>query len=197
MSDRNGAPATPRPFAGEGAGREDAYAAVHDRCLRLQADLANVRRRTAAERQQAWADGQRHVLTAILPALDAFERCLATPAGDTAFQEGVAAIHALLRTELRAVGAEQIESLGRPFDPRHHDAVATRPANHPAEVGTVVEEIRTGWRLGTEVVRPASVVVAMGAAGAEARLAPPADPAGAQDPGPIARTRVAEGRETR
>jgi molecular chaperone GrpE len=172
MSERSGAPAAPKLLVEGEAGRDETYAALHDRYLRLQADLANIRRRTAAERQQAREDGRRDVLVAILPVLDAFERCLATPARDTAFQEGVAAIHALLLTELRGLGAERIESLGQPFDPRHHDAAATRPAERPEEAGIVVEEIRAGWRLGAEVVRPASVVVAMRTAPAAAEPAP-------------------------
>jgi molecular chaperone GrpE len=179
----NGVAVTMTTAVREESGRDETYAALHDKYLRLQADLANIRRRTAAENQQARADGRRDVLAAILPALDAFERCLAMPARDGAFQEGVAAIHALLLTGLRAVGAERIQSLGRPFDLRNHDAVATRPAEDPEEAGTVVEETRAGWRLGADVVRPAGVVVAMGTAEAGAGATSSADPTGVRGEG--------------
>lgn len=147
---------------------------LQDKYLRVQADLANIRRRTGDERQAGRRAGQHEFLRAILSALDAFDRCLTTRSTDEAFQEGVAAIHALLIASLREVGAERIESVGRCFDPQVHDAVATRPAHDPSEVGTVVEVVRAGWRLAADVVRPASVVVAL-----EAHPAPDPQPADA------------------
>jgi hypothetical protein len=87
----NGAAVTMTAAVREGSGRDEAYAALHDKYLRLQADLANIRRRTAADGQQARADGRRDVLDAVLPALDAFERCRAMPARDGAFRDGMAA----------------------------------------------------------------------------------------------------------
>ena len=54
---------------------------------------------------------------------------------------------------------EPAEALGRPFDPRVHDAIGYEPS--PAhEPGTVMRELRRGWRLGDELIRPAEVVVA-------------------------------------
>lgn len=127
--------------------------------LRVQADLVNIRRRAEDEWRSGRRAGQREVLQTVLPALDAFDRCLTTHSTDVAFQEGVAAIHALLIRSLRQVGAERIDSVGRRFDPRVHDAVVTQPVRDPDEVGRIVAEIRAGWRVADHVVRPASVVV--------------------------------------
>src|SRR6516162_5300000 len=62
---------------------------------------------------------------------------------------------------LREAGADPIESVGARFDPRLHEAVATVPSND-VEPGTVVGEIRRGWRLGDQLLRPAQVAVAAG-----------------------------------
>ena len=91
--------------------------------------------------------------------LDTLERALAAGSTDPDFYEGVAATHRLFVRALREAGAEPIESVGQPFDPNVHEAVATVPANG-RKPGTVAREVRRGWRLGDELLRPAQVVVA-------------------------------------
>jgi molecular chaperone GrpE len=51
-----------------------------------------------------------------------------------------------------------METVGRPFDPNVHEAVATVPSDGRAP-GTVAREVRRGWRLGDSLLRPAQVVV--------------------------------------
>jgi molecular chaperone GrpE len=114
------------------------------RYLRLRADLDNVRRRAA--------------LRPLLPVLDTLERALAAGSTDRDFYQGVAAMHRLFLSALREAGAEPVESIGRPFDPEVHEAVATVPSNE-VEPGTVTGEVRRGWWLGEELLRPAQVVV--------------------------------------
>jgi molecular chaperone GrpE len=129
------------------------------RAGRLLADFENFRRRVAREKAQAHQEGRRAALLPLLAVLDNLERALATGSVDRPFYEGVAATHRLFTAALREAGAEPVESLGRPFDPAVHEAVATVPAEG-APPGTVVREMRRGWRLGEELLRPAQVVVA-------------------------------------
>ena len=56
--------------------------------------------------------------------------------------------------------AEPIDSVGRLFDPNLHEAVAAVPAAEGIAPGTVVREVRRGWRHADELLRPAQVVVA-------------------------------------
>jgi molecular chaperone GrpE len=130
------------------------------RNLRLLADLENFRRRAAREHAAAEHDGRRQALLPLLPVVDTLERALAAGSTDRDFYEGVAATHRLLLGALRAGGAEPVESVGRPFDPGVHEAVATTYADEAAP-GTVAREVRRGWRLGDDLLRPAQVVVAM------------------------------------
>ena len=113
----------------------------------------------AREQEAARRDGRRAALLPLLPVLDTLERALAAGSTDPDFYEGVAATHRLFLTALREAGAEPVESVGQPFDPKVHEAVATVPPSG-VEPGTVVREIRRGWRLGDELLRPAQVVVA-------------------------------------
>jgi molecular chaperone GrpE len=130
-----------------------------DRHLRLRADFENVRRRASRELEAARRDGQRAALRPLLLVLDSLERALAAGSTDADFYEGVAATHRLFVSALREGGAEPIESVGRPFDPNVHEAVAA-VSSGSVEPGTVIREIRRGWRLGDELLRPAQVVVA-------------------------------------
>ena len=129
------------------------------RHLRLRADFDNVRRRASRELEAAHRDGQRAALLPLLPVLDSLERALAAGSTDPDFYEGVAATHRLFVNALHEAGADPIESVGRPFDPTVHEGVATMPSGS-VKPGIVVHEVRRGWRLGDELLRPAQVVVA-------------------------------------
>jgi molecular chaperone GrpE len=62
---------------------------------------------------------------------------------DRPFYEGVNSIHRLFLAALREARAEPSESVGKPFDPTIHEAVATTPAAG-AESGIVVRQERRG-----------------------------------------------------
>jgi molecular chaperone GrpE len=132
------------------------------RSLRLRADYDNLRKRAARESQAAHPEGRRAALRAILPVLDALERALAIGSDDAAFLEGVESTYRLFLSALAEAGAETIEALGQPFDPRIHQAISHEPSRDH-EPGTVAREMRRGWRLGDELIRPAQVVVAAAA----------------------------------
>jgi len=146
------------PATGTGARAVEADAAAQERYLRLRADFDNLRRRAAREREAGQLEGRRAALTPLLPVLDTLERALQAGSTDPAFCEGVAATHRLFIQALRDAGAEPIESVGRPFDPNVHEAVAMVPADG-GRPGTVAREVRRGWRLGDTLLRPAQVVV--------------------------------------
>jgi molecular chaperone GrpE len=136
------------------------------RGLRLLADFDTFRRRAGREQEVSRREGQRAALLPLLGVLDAIERALGYGSVDPEFYEGVSATHRLFLGALREAGAEPIDSTGRPFDPSLHEAVATAPAER-IEPGIVAREVRRGWRVGGDVLRPAQVVVATAPRGAE------------------------------
>lgn len=129
------------------------------RALRLLADFDNFRRRTAREQGLARLEGRREALLPLLPVLDTLERALANGSTDRSFCDGVAATARQFVAALAEAGAEPVETVGKMFDPVVHEIVATEPAED-VEPGTVVREMRRGWRLGGELLRPAQVVIA-------------------------------------
>ncbi len=138
---------------------ERARADEHQGRLRALADLENFRRRTEREAGGARRAGQSEVLLPLLEVHDNLERALAAGSSDPAFLRGVDAIAEQLRRIVASLGAVPIPGVGTLFDPRLHEAVGTVPAiDHPPD--TVVTEIRRGFLLGGEVLRPAQVVVA-------------------------------------
>jgi molecular chaperone GrpE len=131
------------------------------RNLRLLADFDNFRRRVGREKEAASGDARRAALLPLLPVLDTLERALAAGSTDADFYEGVAATRRLFESALREAGAEPLETVGQAFDPTLHEAVGAEPSDG-VEPGTVVREVRRGWRLPDGLLRPAQVVVATG-----------------------------------
>ena len=129
------------------------------RVLRLRADIENMRRRAGRELETASLEGRRSALLPVLVVLDALERALAAGSPEGDLYEGVVATHRLFEAALREAGAERIDTQGRPFDPKFHEAVAAAPAPG-IEPGTVTRELQSGWSLGGELLRPAQVEVA-------------------------------------
>jgi molecular chaperone GrpE len=138
---------------------ERARADEHQSRLRALADLENFRRRTEREAGGARRAGQSEILLPLLEVRDNLERALAAGSTDPAFLRGVEAIAEQPRRIVTSLGAVPIPGVGTLFDPRLHEAVGTVPAiDHPPD--TVVTEIRRGFLLGGEVLRPAQVMVA-------------------------------------
>lgn len=145
----------------------DAAARERDEYLaalqRERAEFVNFRRRTADERQAMLGLAAESLITKVLALADDFDRAIeARPeaiAGDP-WVEGITAIDRKLRQLLESEGVSPIPAApGTPFDPREHEAVASVPGTaHPD--GSIVGELRRGYRLRDRVLRPALVAVA-------------------------------------
>ena len=131
-----------------------------DRHVRLRADFENFRRRVARQNGAEHTKGRRESILPLLEVVDSFEHALEHGSSDEVFLAGIGAIHRKLMTALREAGAEPMETVGRPFDPKLHEVVATQPVEG-AEPQTVVRDVRRGWRLGGDLLRPAQVIVAV------------------------------------
>lgn len=128
---------------------------------RLAADFENYKRRKAQESQDLARYGSAALLRAILPALDNLSRAVAHLDADVSsgVSEGLRLTLRQLEEALASQGVERIAAVGRPFDPRLHEAVTTVPAAGVAR-DTVVDELLPGYQIHDRVVRPAQVSVA-------------------------------------
>jgi molecular chaperone GrpE len=131
-----------------------------DRYLRLAADFDNYRKRLTQEIERRAAAQKHEFIRELLPVIDNLERALAANAAASPEQlrRGVQLTLQQLHQLLRRHGVEPEESLGRPFDPHRHEAVAAR--RDPSQPNhAVLEVFQRGYRHGDAVFRPAKVVV--------------------------------------
>jgi molecular chaperone GrpE len=136
---------------------------LQDRNLRLMAEFDNARKRAAREREDYSRFANESLLRELLPVLDNFDRALQAAKSDpatAAVTEGVELIQRELLRVLEKVGVKPFSSIGEPFDPERHEAVARVPAGEHPEM-TVVAETARGYLLHGRVLRPAMVTVAV------------------------------------
>lgn len=152
--------------AGAGSEREAELAAevaaLNDQLLRQRAEMDNFRKRVNRTTDDLIQQAKSSLLRDILSVADDLDRTLAAlDAGSDpqSAREGVQLTRGRLESLLATRGVRAIEAEGI-FDPRWHEAVATRPsADVPA--GTITAELQAGYRWGDDVLRAARVEVAV------------------------------------
>jgi len=136
---------------------------LQDRNLRLMAEFDNARKRAVREREEHIRFANESLIRELLPVLDNFDRALQAAKGDPAAAAVTAGIELIQRELLRVLekfGVATFSSVGQPFDPERHEAVARVQTAKQPEM-TVIEETARGYTLGGRVLRPAMVTVAM------------------------------------
>lgn len=142
---------------------------LNDRVLRKAAEFENYRRRMQREKKRRHEAGMLEVIEPILEVLDDFERSLDAAEdlqenqdAETAYESlrgGVEMVFRKFRDTLERLGVEPIQAEGGPFNEELHEAMMRQPSDE-AEPGTVLQEIRKGYRMGERVIRHSRVVVA-------------------------------------
>ncbi len=130
---------------------------------RLAADFSNYRKRNEADRADFAKFAKADLIAKLLDVLDGYDRALATVPDELRGQpwvEGMWLVERKLRSILDAEGLLSLDSVGKPFDPYMHEAVAHVESGEPE--GTVVEEFQKAYRLHDRVIRPALVTVSKG-----------------------------------
>lgn len=134
-----------------------------DRLVRTAADFDNYKKRAAREKQEAIRYANETLLEKLIPVLDTFDMAMAaTQNGKNdsvqSLQAGISMVHQQLKAALTSAGLEEIDATGRIFDPNLHEAVSQRETNEVPE-GTVVQQLRKGYKLNGRLLRPASTIV--------------------------------------
>lgn len=162
-------PAPATPSAAEPAApvdHEAEAAKFKDLALRATADLDNYRKRATRDKDDAIRYANSALLEKLLPVLDNFELGLeaAKSAPDAAsIVQGMAMVEKQLKDFLTGHGVELIPSVGEVFDPTRHEAVAQEPSKEVPE-GTIVRQLRKGYKLKDRILRASTVTVSKGAA---------------------------------
>jgi molecular chaperone GrpE len=134
---------------------------------RARAEFANYKRRVEAERDDIRCRSNEALLLKLLPIVDDFERALeALPPelAENPWINGVTMILNKLKAFLESENVTAVTAVGQAFDPQWHEAMLQEEtSDHPD--GTVLMELRRGYRLGDRMLRPALVKVASNPAG--------------------------------
>ncbi|HEY1084569.1 MAG TPA: nucleotide exchange factor GrpE [Prosthecobacter sp.] len=140
-----------------------------DMAYRNAAELDNFRKRATREAQETRAYANADLLRSLFPILDNFEMGLEAARAESEKSMifmGMNMVHRQIADFLRDHGVQEVEALGKPFDPNLHDAVSQEISADVAE-GTVLRVTRRGYKLKDRLLRAASVIVA-GAPAADA-----------------------------
>lgn len=130
-----------------------------DRYLRLLAEFDNFRKRSQKEKDDLYAVVKADSVAKFLPVYDNLVRALAQNTEDEAYRRGVEMIMNQFNKTLEALGAVEIEALGKTFDPSLHNAVMHVDDEEKGE-NEIVEVFQKGFRIGDKVIRYAMVKVA-------------------------------------
>jgi molecular chaperone GrpE len=150
---------------GEREAKPREYDALYDKYLRLVAEFDNYKKLAAREREQYLQFGNEEVIKEWLPVLDNIERALHHAKEHrvaNAVVEGWALILKQCQDVRSRAGVTTIESVGHPFNPEWHQAIAQRESADGVD-GVVVEEAQRGYLLKGKLLRPALVTVSKGA----------------------------------
>ena len=134
-----------------------------DRWLRAEAELQNFRRHAQRDLEEACRAAEDRLLQDLIEILDDLERAVASArdAGATeGWVQGIQILAGRAREVLARAGVTPIEAVGRPFDPRLHEAMHEVPAPEGLAVGDVVEVFHQGYVRGERTLRAARVSVA-------------------------------------
>lgn len=126
------------------------------------AELINYRKRKDEEVVTKLKFANQDLIMDILPVLDNFDRAIKLQKNDdinlNKFLDGFKMLYTSLNETLKRYGVEEIDCLGKEFDPNFHEAMLIDKDETQAD-NIVTEVLIKGYILKGRVIRPASVKV--------------------------------------
>ena len=141
---------------------EAKYEDLNNKYLRLAADFDNFRKRTLQEKEDLSKYAAAEVLKKMTAVLDTFDRAqehLKEIDNCQTVKEGYEVAYKQLLDTLKKCGMEEIEALGKEFNPNEHEAITQVPTDE-FEPDTVAFVAQKGYKLADRILRPALVGVA-------------------------------------
>jgi len=123
-----------------------------DQLLRCRADLDNVIKRAAKEKEENVKYASEKLISRLLPVLDSLDQA-------AKHDDGTKVLYQQLFEILASEGLKPIESIGQKFDPFRHEALF-QVKKEDLEEDTVAEEIQKGYLFNSRVIRFSKVAVA-------------------------------------
>jgi len=130
-----------------------------DRLARMQAEFENSRRREVKERADARDYAVQRAVEPFLAVMDNFHLALKADGTLEQLRAGVELILKQMEEALKGLHVQPVETVGKQFDPRVHEALGSiETAEFPDH--QVMEEIRRGYKIREKLLRPALVRIA-------------------------------------
>jgi molecular chaperone GrpE len=133
-----------------------------DQCMRLQADIENLRKRAERDLANAHKYGLERFAAELLPVKDSLEMGLAAFDTDNAeiekLKEGAELTLQMLGNALERFEIKEVNPQDEPFNPDFHQAMSMQPRDDVAP-NTVVTVVQKGYLLHDRLIRPAMVIV--------------------------------------
>ena len=126
---------------------------------RAKADFINYKKEEAQRMQVMAGYAYQQLLLMVLPILDNVDRAvkqIPEEEKDNQIYKGFLQIASQWREFLKSQGIEEVETVGKPFDPEMHEAVGEVEGEEP---GMVAEEVEKGYIINGKLLRPAKVKI--------------------------------------
>ena len=136
--------------------------ALEDQILRLQAEIANMKRMNAKDRQDSAKYRSQKLATSMLEVVDNLERALQSETNSDdakALKKGVEMVLSQLQNAFESENIKVIDPMGEKFDPNFHQAVSMMEAEEGQDSDVVINVLQKGYLLHERVIRPAMVIV--------------------------------------
>ena len=135
-----------------------------EKVLRLAAEFENTKKRLQRERERSLKYAEENVLKELLPGIDNIDRAMEQGQDSNSMEsllEGIELTRKGLSATLEKFGVKAIESIGEPFDPNIHEAVAMEETEE-MEPNRVLKEFQKGYLYKDRLLRAAKVIVSKG-----------------------------------
>jgi len=135
-----------------------------DQCLRLQAEMDNLRKRTERDLANAHKFALEKFANELLPVRDSLEMGLQAAqenADVDKLREGGELTLKMLANAMEKFNIKEINPLNESFNPEYHEAMSMQERDDVAP-NTVVTVVQKGYLLNDRLIRPAMVIVSRG-----------------------------------
>ncbi|KAF9608468.1 hypothetical protein IFM89_009834 [Coptis chinensis] len=133
--------------------------------IRTQADFENFRKQFEKDQLRLTFNTQKDVIESLLPVVDNFEKAKQHIIPETEKGQKINTSYQSIYKQfveiLRSLRVSAVQTIGKPFDPLLHEAIA-REESQQFKEGVIIQETRRGFLLGGRVLRPAVVKVSTG-----------------------------------
>jgi len=130
-----------------------------DRMKRIMAEFENYKKRSSKEREMLYNTLLGDIISSFLPIIDNLEKAVSAKTEDEGYRQGIELVLKQFKDTFKNLGIEEIETVGKTFDPEVHEAVSSVQDESLGEK-EIKEEFRKGYKIGNKIIRHAMVVVA-------------------------------------